>query len=53
MEKITNNGKILITDGNGNLLTPDRKHLTRYGAKLIGKKVFKDSDLSYLLENYQ
>ena len=53
MEKITNNGKILITDGNGNLLTPDRKHLTKYGAKLNGKKVFKDSDLSYLLEKYQ
>jgi len=53
MEKITNNGKILITDGNGNLLTPDRKHLTKYGAKLIGKKVFKDNNLSNLLEKSQ
>jgi peptidoglycan/LPS O-acetylase OafA/YrhL len=53
MEKITTNGKILITDGNGNLLTPDRKHLTKYGAKLIGKKVFKDNNLSNLLEKYQ
>ena len=50
MEKITNNGKILITDRNGILLTPDRKHLTKYGAKVIGKKVFKDSNLSNLLE---
>ena len=53
MEKITNNGKILITDGNGNLLTPDRKHLTKYGAKIIGKKVFKDNNLSNLLEKSQ
>jgi len=35
--------RIPIFDANGTLLTPDRVHLTRAGARVIGDRIFKDS----------
>lgn len=43
------NGDILITDELGRLISPDRVHLTKYGAIYIGQHVFLSSILSDLL----
>ncbi len=40
---IDENNEILVTDKMGRLLSADRRHLTQYGAKYLGEKIFKKS----------
>ncbi|GLK88512.1 acyltransferase family protein [Pseudomonas turukhanskensis] len=47
------NGAIPITDAAGQLLSTDRTHLTRYGAKYFGEKVIKPSPLGALIQAAQ
>jgi peptidoglycan/LPS O-acetylase OafA/YrhL len=49
MSKISNSEGVLITDENGNLLSGDRTHLTKYGAIYIGKKVFRNSPIDEII----
>ena len=41
MDVLVGNGGVLITDRSGNLISFDRLHLTRDGAKFIGDKLEK------------
>ena len=49
IDELAINGKILITDNNGNLISDDRQHLTLSGAQFVGSKVFKKHSISELL----
>jgi len=51
IENLSNEGKIIITDDNGNLISDDRQHLTLSGVKYVGENVFKrNSSLSSYFE---
>lgn len=41
-----NGNEIFITDKEGNLLSPDRKHLTKHGAIFVGKHIFIPSNIT-------
>ena len=45
IENLSHEGKILITDDKGNLISDDRQHLTLSGTKYIGENVFKRNSL--------
>tara|TARA_B100000579_G_C22824630_1_gene852449 strand:- start:188 stop:667 length:480 start_codon:yes stop_codon:yes gene_type:complete len=45
IENLSLEGKILITDDNGNLISDDRQHFTLSGAKYVGENVFKRNSL--------
>jgi len=49
----TDNHKIPITDDQGRLLSPDRTHLTKFGAIYFGTKVLKKSEYANLFPNDQ
>lgn len=51
IENLSNEGKIIVTDDNGNLISDDRQHLTLSGVKYVGENVFKrNSSLSSYFE---
>lgn len=50
MDKLVNQNGVLVTDGQGRLLSADRTHLTKFGAIYVGDNLFIDSDISKLLE---
>ncbi|SHK43135.1 Peptidoglycan/LPS O-acetylase OafA/YrhL, contains acyltransferase and SGNH-hydrolase domains [Shimia gijangensis] len=45
LDRIASDGMIPITDENGELLSPDRTHLTLAGARYLGSKVLSDTTL--------
>lgn len=49
MQPLTNEDGVLVTDELGRLISPDRAHLTKYGAILIGRDVVSKSLLHSLL----
>jgi len=49
MQPLTNNEGILVTDELGRLISPDRRHLTKYGAIFIGREIIAPSALSFFL----
>ena len=51
MQPLTNDDGVLVTDELGRLISPDREHLTKYGAIYIGREVVKVSALNDLLSN--
>ena len=52
LERICDNGRIPVTDSDGNLLSQDRKHLTNWGVKYIAERVFEGTAFEEnLLEN--
>ena len=50
LDGLSGDGRISITDEQGRLLSVDRRHVTRYGAIAIGKKVLKSSALAKLMQ---
>lgn len=53
MQPLTNKKGVLVTDESGRLISPDRLHLTKYGAMYIGKKVILRSPLGQALKNFR
>ncbi|MEO1987083.1 MAG: hypothetical protein ABGX47_10600 [Martelella sp.] len=51
VKPLTNEDGILVTDDSGRLISPDREHLTKYGAIYIGNEIIKKSPLDILLRN--
>jgi len=49
MQPLLNEEGVLVTDEKGRLISPDRAHLTKYGAIFIGRKIISDSLLHSLL----
>ena len=49
MQPLTNNEGVLITDELGRLISPDRAHLTKYGAIYIGREIVMNSILGSVL----
>lgn len=49
MKHLTNDDGVLITDGFGRLISGDRRHLTKYGAILIGREIISNSLLDGLV----
>ena len=51
MQPLTNDDGVLVTDELGRLISPDRAHLTKYGAIYIGREIVRESALNILLAN--
>ena len=49
LSKISKNNKVMITDESGNLLSIDLKHLTKAGARFVGKKAMNGTNLSRII----
>jgi peptidoglycan/LPS O-acetylase OafA/YrhL len=49
LSKISKNNKVMITDESGNLLSIDLKHLTKAGARFVGKKAVNGTNLSRII----
>lgn len=49
LQAIRKGDRIPITDANGVLLSADRRHLTKYGAIYVGKRVFKTGDFASII----
>lgn len=45
MQPLSNSEGVIVTDKLGRLISPDRIHLTRYGAIYIGKQIILNSEL--------
>lgn len=52
MQPLTNNNGVIVTDEFGRLISPDRAHLTRYGAIYIGRKIILQSQLGKALRKF-
>lgn len=52
MQPLTNSEGVIVTDKVGRLISPDRTHLTRYGAIYIGREVVLESELGKLLQAF-
>jgi hypothetical protein len=52
MSAISNEDGVLITDQLGRPLSPDRRHLTKYGAIFLGSKIFTDSKIHTFLSEF-
>jgi hypothetical protein len=50
MQPLTNNNGVIVTDELGRLISPDRAHLTRYGAIYIGREIVMMSRLGMNLQ---
>ncbi|MEI8209268.1 MAG: acyltransferase [Methylococcales bacterium] len=51
LSHITNGNLVPITDEEGKLISPDRKHLTKYGAQFIGRIALVNSSYGNLLQS--
>jgi peptidoglycan/LPS O-acetylase OafA/YrhL len=49
MKPLTNPEGVLVTDEFGRLISPDRRHLTKYGAIYLGREIVATSPLNPLL----
>ncbi|NMG55444.1 acyltransferase family protein [Aromatoleum aromaticum] len=49
LEGLKKQESVQITDEKGRLLSPDRTHLTKYGAQLVGQRVLVSSELGKLI----
>ncbi len=52
MQPLTNNNGVIVTDELGRLISPDRAHLTRYGAIYIGREIILQSQLGKALRKF-
>lgn len=52
MQPLTNNNGVIVTDELGRLISPDRAHLTRYGAIYIGREIILQSQLGKALSKF-
>ncbi|MDC1246918.1 acyltransferase [Amylibacter sp.] len=50
MQTLNNNEGVIVTDEFGRLISPDRAHLTRYGAIFIGREIILESQLGKILQ---
>jgi hypothetical protein len=50
MQPLMNDEGVLVTDELGRLLSPDRAHLTKYGAIYIGREIIRKSALDPFLK---
>ena len=50
MQTLNNNEGVIVTDEFGRLISPDRDHLTRYGAIFIGREIVLESQLGKILQ---
>lgn len=50
MSPLTNEDGVLITDELGRLISPDRTHLTKFGAIFIGREIFLQSEFNDVWE---
>jgi len=50
MQTLNNNEGVIVTDEFGRLISPDRTHLTRYGAIYIGREIILESQLGKILQ---
>jgi peptidoglycan/LPS O-acetylase OafA/YrhL len=51
MQSLTNNEGVIVTDELGRLISPDREHLTRYGAIYLGREIVLKSRLGIALQH--
>jgi hypothetical protein len=51
MQSLTNNEGVIVTDELGRLISPDRAHLTRYGAIYSGREIVMMSRLGITLRH--
>ena len=51
MQSLTNSDGVILTDELGRLLSPDRAHLTRYGAIYVGREIVMMSRLGKTLQH--
>lgn len=49
MENISGDGMVIVTDEQGRLLSDDRTHLSRAGAKFVGRSSFRNTSIETLL----
>jgi hypothetical protein len=52
MRPLSNSEGVIVTDQLGRLISPDRIHLTRYGAIYIGKQIILKSELGKALDAF-
>jgi len=53
MQPLTNGKGVLVTDNLGRLISPDREHLTKYGAIYIGREIIRKSALNVGLWQFE
>jgi hypothetical protein len=49
MQSLTNSEGVVVTDESGRLISPDRTHLTKYGAIFVGREIILESRLGRIL----
>lgn len=52
MQPLTNSEGVIVTDEFGRLISPDREHLTKYGAIFIGREIVLESRLGRVLDTF-